>query len=64
MKFMGMTEVIGSDDVSFLPVSDKLVHPVNEIFFLFRHVYELPLNAAHLCPHFQCVLRDDRVNHQ
>lgn len=32
-----------------LPVSDELVHSANEIFFLFRHVYKLPLNAAHLC---------------
>lgn len=30
------------------PVSDELVHSVNEILFLFRHVYELPLNTAHL----------------
>lgn len=32
-----------------LPVTDKLVHPIDEIFFLLCHVYELPLNTAYFC---------------
>jgi hypothetical protein len=31
-----------------LPVSDQLIHSVNEIFFLFWHVDEFPFNAAYL----------------
>lgn len=32
-----------------LPVTDKLVHSMDEIFFLLCHVYELPLNTAYFC---------------
>lgn len=35
------------------PVSDKLVHSINEIFFLVGHIYELPFNTANLCQKYR-----------
>lgn len=32
-----------------LPVSNKLVHSVNKIFFLLAHADELPLHTINLC---------------
>lgn len=39
-----------------LPVSDQLIHSVNEIFFLFWHGDEFPLDAAHL---YQIITQKD-----
>ena len=36
-----------------LPFSNKSVHSVDDILFLFSHFYEIPFNTAHFCVHNQ-----------
>lgn len=48
-----------------LPVTNQLIHSIDEIFFLFRHVYEFPLYTAHLChthTHTESLTFDNRNN--
>jgi hypothetical protein len=35
--------------VVILPLSNKFMHSIDEIFFFFSHAYNLPFNATNLC---------------
>ena len=45
-----------------LPLSNKSIHSIDEIFFLFSHAYNLPFNTTNLCHRWKKQLRFKSFN--